>query len=132
MRILLVDNEPMYLNILAELLRLHGHSVLRAEEGEKAWETLKSYPVDLVISDISMPKMNGFSLHRLVRHDAHLAGTPFVLNSGYRELCEAVEVENAEIDYKLNKTFTIPGLLDIIKTVEKRLQKESPVMVEAG
>ncbi len=127
MRILLVDNEPMYLNLLTELLRLHGHSVLNAEDGERALEILKSYPVDLIISDISMPKMNGFSLHRAVRADISLASIPFVLNSGYRELFEAVEIENPDIDYGLNKTFTIPGLLEIIKKVERRLKKHAAV-----
>ena len=128
MRILLVDNEQMYLNLLTELLRLHGHSVLKAEDGERALEILKSYPVDLIISDISMPKMNGFSLHRAVRADQTRASIPFVLNSGYRELFEAVEIDNPEIDYGLNKTFTIPGLLEIIKKVESRLKKQAAVL----
>lgn len=111
MRILLVDNDPIYLNLLTEVLTLHSHTVLTATNGEEAFETLHQGKVDLVISDISMPKMNGMNLHRYIRNDETLKGIPFAWNSGYRELRDVLEIEDPNIDFILDKAIPIPNLL---------------------
>lgn len=111
MKILVVDNDPVYLNLLAEVLRLHSFAALTARDGEAALELLKQEPVDLVISDISMPKMNGMNLYRSIRQDPNLKSLPFAWNSGYRELRDVVEVEDPAIDFKLDKSMPIPNLL---------------------
>ena len=118
MKILLVDNDPVYLNLMSEVLSLHSHVVLKATDGEAALQVLQSGPVDLIISDISMPKMNGMSLHRYVRESAALKHIPFAWNSGYRELRDAVEAENMMIDFKLDKSMPIPRLLHFLRHVE--------------
>ena len=64
MRIMIVDNDPTYLGLLSEVLRLHGYDVTAAHDGEEALGKLKQTPVDFILSDISMPKMNGMNLHR--------------------------------------------------------------------
>jgi CheY-like chemotaxis protein len=111
MKILLVDNDPVYLNLLSEVLQLHSYEVLRAPDGEVAMEIVKSEPVDLIISDISMPKMNGLGLYRFVRENEDLKHIPFAWNSGYRELRDFVEVENTNIDFKFDKAMPLQNLL---------------------
>lgn len=111
MRIMIVDNDPTYLGLLSEVLRLHGYDVTAAHDGEEALGKLKQTPVDFILSDISMPKMNGMNLHRYVREDPQLKDLPFAWNSGYRELREVVEVEDPTIDLKFDKAMTVPNLL---------------------
>lgn len=111
MTILLVDNDPVYLNLMAEVLRLHLHTVIKATDGESALGCLRREPVDLVISDISMPKMNGMNLHRYVRSEESLKHIPFAWISGYRELRDVLEIENPQIDFIFDKAMPIPNLL---------------------
>ena len=125
MKILVVDNDPTYLGLLSEVLRLHGYEVASALDGEEALSCLKDEPVDLVISDISMPKMNGMNLHRHIRQDSRLKRLPFAWNSGYRELRDAVEVEDPSIDLKFDKTMPVPNLLFFLDHLEARRKQQA-------
>ena len=111
MRILLVDNDLTYLTLLAEVLTHNSYTVVTAPDGEAAFNLLRKEPFDLVISDVSMPKMNGMNLHRYMRDDAKLRKIPFVWNSGYRELRDVLEIEDPNLDFVLDKVTSIPNLL---------------------
>jgi CheY-like chemotaxis protein len=111
MKIMIVDNDSVYLGLLSEVLSLHGYDVTTAHDGEEALAKLQEAPVDFVLSDISMPKMNGMNLHRHIRRDPRLKQLPFAWNSGYRELKDAIKVEDPSIDLKFDKTMPIPNLL---------------------
>ena len=125
MKILLVDNDPTYLGLLSEVLHLHGYEVVSAFNGEEALSRLQEVPVDLVISDISMPKMNGMNLHRCIRQDPRLKRIPFAWNSGYRELRDAVEIEDPTIDLKFEKAMPITNLLFFLDRLAARRRQQS-------
>jgi DNA-binding response OmpR family regulator len=123
MTILLVDNDTVYVNLMAEVLRLHSFNCALAPDGEAALAMLRKQPYDLVISDISMPRMNGMNLYKHIRSDATLKNTLFAWNSGYRELRDIVEVENPSIDFKLDKAMPMPSFLYFINSLQERLQQ---------
>ncbi len=123
MKILLVDNDQVYINLMAEVLRLHCFTATVAHDGEEALERLRSDGFDLVISDISMPKMNGINLYKNIRADEKLKGTLFAWNSGYRELRDVVDVENPSTDFKLDKAMPMPSFLYFISTLQERVAK---------
>lgn len=125
MKILLVDNDPVYLSLMAEVLRLHDYQIVTAPDGEAALEALKAEPVDLIISDISMPKMNGINFHKHVRADERFKHVPFAWNSGYRELREIVDIENPTMDFKFDKALPVPSLLYFIAGIKKRLEEQN-------
>ena len=124
MKILLVDNDPVYVNLMAEVLRLHSYEIVIAADGEAALDLLQTDPVDLIISDISMPKMNGINLYKNVRTNERLKNVLFAWNSGYRELRDIVEVENPSIDFKLDKAMPIPGFLYFLGNLQKRIEQQ--------
>ena|SRR5687768_12237323 len=68
--ILVVDDTPDCLEPLARLLRLLGHSVACAENGQVALDTLRTFTPDLVILDLMMPVMDGTRFLEHVRRDA--------------------------------------------------------------
>src|SRR5947207_15776575 len=66
-RILLVDDDQIILDSLAEFLRLEGYEVETAGGVELALATLARKPCQLVISDVNMPRSDGFELLRAIR-----------------------------------------------------------------
>jgi DNA-binding NtrC family response regulator len=66
-RILIVDDDPLTRYSLKELLSLEGYPVSAAEDGEKALSMLGSSACDVIITDISMPGLNGFDLLKVVK-----------------------------------------------------------------
>ncbi|MEF3693825.1 MAG: response regulator [Candidatus Cloacimonadota bacterium] len=78
MRILVVDDHEDNLMMLNSLLTGHGYEVRQAHNGKEALDILQTEVPDLVISDILMPVMDGFTLCREIRKDERLKHVPFI------------------------------------------------------
>ena len=114
MKIMIVDNDSTYRGLLCEVLQMHGYAVTSACDGEDALSQMKQSAVDFILCDISMPNMNGIIFHRRVRQDPFLKHLPFAWNSGYRELRNAVELQDPRIDLNLDKSTPLPDLLSLL------------------
>jgi two-component system, OmpR family, KDP operon response regulator KdpE len=69
-RILVVDDEPQITRVLRTLLSAHGYDVRVANDGEAALQIAGDWPPDLMITDLSMPKMDGIKLCRQFRESS--------------------------------------------------------------
>jgi len=98
MTILLVDDEPEYRLIMKNVLNGEGWDVLLAENGQEALERLKEHPVDLVVTDIYMPVMDGIKFHRTVRALPQFESLPFLFVSAYddQHTLDAIKDPNHE------------------------------------
>ena len=67
MKILLVDDDPIARSIHSMLLRVHGHEVLEASDGELAWQMVVEAQISFVVSDWMMPNLAGVDLCRRIR-----------------------------------------------------------------
>jgi len=76
--ILIVDDTPQELILLQTLLNRHGYGVTTATNGAEALEKARSERPDMIISDILMPIMDGFTLCREWKRDDRLKDVPFV------------------------------------------------------
>ncbi|HUR41265.1 MAG TPA: PAS domain S-box protein [Verrucomicrobiae bacterium] len=92
MKILIVDDHPVNVGLLQTQLSAEGHEVISARDGIEALEQLVRERVDGIISDILMPRMDGYALCREVRRNADLRHLPFIFFSA---------VFNSEADEKL-------------------------------
>ncbi len=77
--VLIVEDDPTSINVLETLLRREGYDVSVAFNGLQALEVAHKVLPDLVISDVMMPKMDGFSLCQHLRADEKLATVPIIL-----------------------------------------------------
>lgn len=77
-KLLIVDDDEQGLHILEMLLTNQGYDVTTARNGVQALEKAHDYPPDLIISDILMPVMDGFTLCRQWKRDKQLKHIPFV------------------------------------------------------
>lgn len=77
-KLLIVDDNTQNLYMMETLLRTNGFEVVQAVNGAEALELARTAPPDLIISDILMPEMDGFSLCRAWRLDERLKKIPFV------------------------------------------------------
>jgi CheY-like chemotaxis protein len=85
-QILIVEDEIATRRLLAKFVREAGHAVLQATDGRSAWEFLREHSdIDLLITDIVIPDMNGFKLIEEIRNDAALEKLPIIVVSGHAE-----------------------------------------------
>jgi class 3 adenylate cyclase len=85
-RILVVEDQDPIRDLLCELLRAQGHEVTAARDGLEGLELVGSGPFDLVVTDIEMPRLNGFELLKQIKNDPRLLDLPVVVISGHAEL----------------------------------------------
>ncbi|PWT87256.1 MAG: hypothetical protein C5B55_15085 [Blastocatellia bacterium] len=88
--VLIVNDIPDQLTLMGGLLRKAGYSVLTAEDGFEAFDLAKRQHPDLVISDVSMPRLNGLEFCRLLRTDSELRSVPILLISALQKDTESV------------------------------------------
>lgn len=81
MRVLIVDDSPPRRHLLTLILRSAGHEILTAPNGVVALGMLETELVDAIVSDVKMPRMDGFELCRAIRRDARLQPVPFIFYS---------------------------------------------------
>jgi len=78
MRILVVDDIPQNLYLLRVLLASKGYEVFEASNGQEALAVASTSPPDIIVSDILMPEMDGFTLCQKWKSDANLKQIPFI------------------------------------------------------
>jgi DNA-binding response OmpR family regulator len=69
MNILIVDDDSGTRTLLTIMLRRHDYALFVAEGGEEALQVMAQHPVDLIITDLMMPGMDGYAFIEAVRHD---------------------------------------------------------------
>jgi DNA-binding NtrC family response regulator len=105
-QILIAEDEPNLRRVLAAQLQRDGHEVLLAEDGQQAVALLGEHHVDVIISDLRMPKLDGMGLLKHVQQ--HEPGIPVILITAHGTVETAVEglgqvVERAELKAIVDK-----------------------------
>jgi len=113
--ILVVDDEPRLLEGVRWILEAEGCRVLTALDGIEALAVLQSQPVDLILADIAMPRMNGYQLYERVCENPQWVGIPFVfLTARAMDSDIRYGVELGADDY-LTKPFASEDLLAVVR-----------------
>jgi chemosensory pili system protein ChpA (sensor histidine kinase/response regulator) len=81
LKALVVDDSLTMRKVLGRLLEREGFEVLVAKDGMDAMQLLQTVTPDIILTDIEMPRMDGFGLSRNIRDDARTANTPLIMIS---------------------------------------------------
>ena len=112
--ILIVEDDDAIRNNLVRFLKLEGFDTLSASNGSVGLQHAKAFKPDLIISDASMPVMNGFELLTAVRADKALATLPFILLTALDDRNNMRRGMTSGADDYLSKPFTLAELLDAV------------------
>lgn len=143
--VLIVDDNQEFLSFLSESFTGRFAEVRQASDGVEALATLKEFEPDIIISDVMMPRMDGYELCRQIKSTIQISHIPVVL------LTAKSDAESVEIGYKLGADFYIakpfdPDFLELIisnlltarevlkqryKNSEERLQPEEATISSA-
>jgi two-component system KDP operon response regulator KdpE len=131
-RILVVDDETQITRVLRTSLSSHAYDVRVANDGDTALEIMKDWTPDLVITDLSMPNMDGLELTRRLRTTTTV---PIVILSVRGEERTKVQALDAGADDYVTKPFSMEELLARVRAALRRapsvLGAESP-RIELG
>ncbi len=104
-RLLVVDDDVMNLDVLQQLLEAHGYSTATAGSGREALARLQQEQFDLVLLDITMPEMDGFTVLQTMKADARLRELPVILISGLEDMDSIARCIEIGADDYLPKPF---------------------------
>jgi two-component system, cell cycle response regulator len=102
-RILVIEDNPINLELMTYLLRAFGHEVLHAYTGAKGLEVLAETRVDLVACDIHMPGMDGYDVLRAIRARPEWAATRVIAVTASAMVGDREEVLTAGFDGYVSK-----------------------------
>lgn len=115
MNILLVDDEPHYLMLLGDILRNEGWTVFTAENGGDALEKIEEHRVDIVISDIYMPVVNGIELQKTLKKRDGYSDVPFIFVSSYADSSTLSTLDLSDTVKYISKTVSPTKLKEWIR-----------------
>ena len=116
-RILLVDDEPLIIKGLRFTLEQEGYDILTASDGEEALEVFRSEPVDLVLLDVMLPKLDGIQVCQRIRESSNVP--ILMLTAKGEDMDKILGLEYGADDY-MTKPFNILEVKARIKTVLRR------------
>lgn len=125
--VLIVDDEPRLLRVLRMGLPEHGFNVLTASNGQEALKVLFDKHVDIVVTDVRMPLMDGVEfIYEMERLEV---GLPVVVTTAYADVDTAVKtLKHGARDY-IRKPFSVD---ELVQSLRNALKSGSVVPVDSG
>lgn len=113
--ILLIEDNEDISNSIAEILELEGYRVVCVDNGANGLKLAGECNPDMILSDISMPDMDGFTVCEMVKLDPALSDIPFIFLTAKSELKDREKAMLLGCDDYLVKPFDDVKLLDAVK-----------------
>ena len=119
-KILMADDEPDVLSIMAKKIAEHDYDVVTAKDGVEAWEKIQSEAPDIILLDLNMPGLDGFSVLKALRDNPSSAKwQPVIIISARGELQDVQKGLSLEAEHYLVKPCTADDVLKAIRTVSQ-------------
>ncbi len=131
--VLVVDDEPRYIELISANLVVDGYEVLKALNGKRAVEIVSEDNVDLILLDVMMPELDGFETCRRIRSFSQV---PIIMVTAKGDESDRVQGLNVGADDYIVKPFSASELLARVRAVLRRSRfsrdVSKPVVFEHG
>ncbi len=115
-KILVADDEPEILEIMARKVAMEGYEVIRATDGEEAWKKIREESPDLIVLDLTMPKKDGLDILKELRENPPSSKwQPVIIVSARRELEDLHKGFALEADHYITKPCRVADIIKAIK-----------------
>jgi CheY-like chemotaxis protein len=118
--ILVVEDNPVNMRLVRLILRTQGYAVEEAGTGHEALAKLRDRPPALILLDMQLPGLDGFTLAAMLKSDAQTRAIPLVATTAYAMLGDAERILAAGCDAYLSKPIDDT---ELIKVIEQCLRK---------
>lgn len=123
-RILVADDDDDIRDVLKLTLSEENYEVIEAQDGEEALKAISTKPLDLVLLDYKMPKIDGRQVCRLIKKDLLLRHLPIIMVTGKGEVSDKVGGMDSGADDYIVKPFEPKELLARIRTILRRARQD--------
>jgi len=128
-RLLLIDDDPNLILLVKDYLEFRGYEVVTAENGREALEVLDHDIPDMIICDVMMPEMDGYSLVKHVREDPRTSWVPVLFLSAKGQSQDRVKGLNTGADVYMVKPFEPE---ELVAQVESSLKQAARIADRPG
>jgi CheY-like chemotaxis protein len=115
LRVLVVEDHEDAAATMAMLLRLYGHEVVVAADGPSALQAVQTNLPDVVLLDLAMPKMDGWTVAQQIRQNCNGKSPQLIVISGYGTEADKLRSQEAGVDLHLVKPVDPAELEDLLK-----------------
>ena len=119
-KILVIDDDKAINELIKINLALHGYEVIQSFNGTDGFALAKQEYPELIILDVMMPEVDGFTVAQRIRQCGDIADTPIIMLTALSELNDKVNGFNLGVDDYLTKPFEIEELLVRVRALLKR------------
>ena len=122
-KILVVDDDSSINELIKINLELQGHEVIQAFNGIEGFAAAKQEEPSLIILDVMMPEVDGFTVAQRIRQCPQIADTPIIMLTALSQLNDKVNGFNIGVDDYLTKPFEIEELIVRVRALLKRTKQ---------
>lgn len=124
-RLLLIDDDPNLILLVKDYLEFRGYEVIAAGNGIEALESLKQKLPDLIVCDVMMPEMDGYTFVQHIREDSRTNWIPVLFLSAKGQSQDRVKGLNTGADVYMSKPFEPE---ELVAQVESLLRQTSRIL----
>jgi DNA-binding response OmpR family regulator len=120
LKILVADDEADITDVMARKIAAEGYEVIKAYDGQEAWDRILADRPDMVLLDVNMPRKDGFAILRELRAGPPEAqGLPVIIISARQELDDIKRGMDLEADHYLTKPCAMSDVIKAIRLMER-------------
>lgn len=121
--ILVADGDPKNLQILRESLEASGFEVIVASDGLQAWQKISSDVPDLILSEVNLPKLDGFQLLEKLKADPVTSSIPLMFLTNRRELQDRVRSLRGGVKDYMIKPLHVKEVIARVRMILRRMER---------
>ena len=119
-KLLIIDDNPMHLELVSDLLELHGFLVIKAKDSKTGMELAQTEKPDLILMDIQLPGIDGIDATRILKEDIITADIPIVALTAHAMKGDEEKILKAGCTGYISKPINTREFPKIVKSYLKK------------